>query len=241
MEKFLSDLKNVLEKYNDDITALDEYEVDKEFINHIIEPYFSKQKTKVTSIENIQVFDGPHVSTVSTSLSIRFDLSLMPNYNIPEEKKMMVFLKIPAFEGHADMAAKLCDKEVQVYRKLFTDMKHFLDHPIKGPYIPPLPEVIFLQDKLLVLSNLTEDGFYSPRDRLLDSLELRSVLKTLAKFHADGIKFLRENKTVEYPFMKVLNIHQSAYAQIGCQIFLSEGVDYASTNTRSRLLIGVAI
>ena len=53
-----------------------------------------------------------------------------------------------------------------------------------------------------MLSNLEEEGYYSPRDRYLDKNELRSVLKNLAKFHADGIKFLRETK-LEFPFLKV--------------------------------------
>ena len=54
----------------------------------------------------------------------------------------------------------------------------------------------------LVLSNLEEEGYYCPRDRYLDKNELRSVLKNLAKFHADGIKFLRETKQ-DFPFLKV--------------------------------------
>ena len=53
-----------------------------------------------------------------------------------------------------------------------------------------------------VLSNVSEEGFYSPRDRFLDKNELRSVLKTLARFHADGLKFLRDNKAKEYTFLQ---------------------------------------
>ena len=53
-----------------------------------------------------------------------------------------------------------------------------------------------------VLSNVSEEGFYSPRERFLDKNELRSVLKTLAKFHADGLKFLRDNKAKEYTFLQ---------------------------------------
>lgn len=209
MEKFLSDLKNVMEKYNADVTVLDEYEVDKDFITYVIEPYFAKDKTRVTSVDQVQVFDGPHVSTISTSLSIRFDVQVMPDYNIQEERNMMIFVKTPAFEGRVELAARLCYKEIEVYRDLFADMKAFLDHPIKGPYMPPLTQVVFTSSReenplnsILVLTNITEEGFYSPRDRFLDKLELRSVLKTLAKFHADGIKFLRETKPEKYPFMK---------------------------------------
>ena len=41
---------------------------------------------------------------------------------------------------------------------------------------------------MLVLANLAAEEFYSPEQRLLNKTELRSVLKSLAKFHADGIK-----------------------------------------------------
>ena len=220
MEKFLSDLKSVLVKYNDDITVLDEYEVDHDFIEHVIKPHFAKENTVVTSIDNIHVFDGPHVSAISTSLSVRCDVIILPDYNIQERKKIMIFVKTPTFEGRVESAARLCYKEIEVYRDLFADMKTFLDHPIKGPYTPPLAQVVFTSRKeedplnsLLVLTNMTEQGFYSPRDRFLDKMELRSVLKTLAKFHADGIKFLRDNKPEKYPFMKV-----------SCLIFVLETV-----------------
>ena len=55
----------------------------------------------------------------------------------------------------------------------------------------------------IVSKNLIEDGYYSPRDRFLDINELRSVMKSLAKFHADGIKFLKDGNQKEYPFLKV--------------------------------------
>ena len=135
---------------------------------------------------------------------------LLPDYNIQEMRKMKIFVKTPAVEGRMESAARLCYKEIQVYRELFADMKTFLDHPIKGPYTPPLPQVIFTSSKeedplksLLVLTNMSEHGFYSPRDRFLDKIEVRSVLKTLAKFHADGIKFLRQNNSEKYPFLMV--------------------------------------
>merc|ERR1712024_203733 len=78
-----------------------------------------------------------------------------------------------------------------------------------GPYSGPHPQVIFMRESreemsmpsVLALSNLEEEGYYSPRDRYLNKNELRSVLKNLAKFHADGIKFLRETK-LEFPFLK---------------------------------------
>ena len=206
MDIFFSDLKTVMEKYSTDITVLDDYEVQKDFITEIIEPYFARDKTKVISVNDIQVFDGPTVSAISTYLSIKFDVVVVPDYNLEEEKKIMIFVKTPAFEGPVELSAKLCFKEIQVYKELFTDMRAFLDHPIKGPYMPPLSEVVFAsttnKNNILVLANITEDGFYSPRERVLDRNEIRSVLKTLAKFHADGIKFLRENKADKYTYMK---------------------------------------
>jgi hypothetical protein len=33
--------------------------------------------------------------------------------------------------------------------------------------------------------------------------ELKSVLKGLARFHADGIAFLRKNNETKYPFLQV--------------------------------------
>ena len=71
MEKFLSTLETVLEKYNHDVTALDDYEVEIDFVESILKPHFDRERTKVLKIEDVHVFDGPHVSAISISLSIR--------------------------------------------------------------------------------------------------------------------------------------------------------------------------
>ena len=175
----------------------------------VMSSYYSKQKTKVLSIQNSHVFDGPNVSSISISLSIRFDVKILPDYNIEEIKKVNIFVKIPIFETPNEASKMLCSKEVRVYDEFFKDLKEFHDHPIKGPFTPPTPTVIFQNTSsssnpsILVLSNVSEEGFYSPRERFLDKNELRSVIKTLAKFHADGIKFLRDNKNKEYDFLQV--------------------------------------
>ena len=212
MEKFFGDLEKILQKYNDDVTVLDDYEIDEAFIVEVMSSYYSKQKTKVLSIQNSNVFDGPNVSSISISLSIRFDVKILPDYNIEEVKKVNIFVKIPIFETPNEASKMLCTKEVRVYDEFFKDLKEFHDHPIKGPFTPPTPTVIFHNNagssspskpSILVLSNVSEEGFYSPRERFLDKNELRSVLKTLAKFHADGIKYLRDNKNKEYEFLQV--------------------------------------
>lgn len=213
MEKFFEDLEKILQKYNDDVTVLDDYEIDEAFIVEVMSSYYSKQKTKVLSIQNSHVFDGPNVSSISISLSIRFDVKILPDYNIEEVKKVNIFVKIPIFETPNEASKMLCTKEVRVYDEFFKDLKEFHDHPIKGPFTPPTPTVIFHNNasvssspskpSILVLSNVSEEGFYSPRERFLDKNELRSVLKTLAKFHADGIKYLRDNKNKEYEFLQV--------------------------------------
>ena len=209
MEKFLEDLEKILQKYNDDVTVLDDYEIEEAFIMEVMSSYYSKQKTKVLSIRNSHVFDGPNVSSISISLSIRFDVKILPDYNIEEIKKVNIFVKIPIFETPNEASKMLCSKEVRVYDEFFKDLKEFHDHPIKGPFTPPTPTVIFQNTSsssnpsILVLSNVSEEGFYSPRERFLDKNELRSVIKTLAKFHADGIKYLRDNKNKEYDFLQV--------------------------------------
>ena len=141
MDKFFCDLEVVLEQYNHDVTALDDYEVasqfvhkqgsalslyilyfihfipvlrcfdpvcqkvEVDFIRSIISPHFEQQKTKVVtvidingtfilmiksilvillilvmmmalilkviSVNDIHVFDGPHASAISSSLSVR--------------------------------------------------------------------------------------------------------------------------------------------------------------------------
>ena len=213
MEKFLEDLEKILQKYNDDVTVLDDYEIEEAFIMEVMSSYYSKQKTKVLSIQNSHVFDGPNVSSISISLSIRFDVKILPDYNIEEIKKVNIFVKIPIFETPNEASKMLCSKEVRVYDEFFKDLKEFHDHPIKGPFTPPTPTVIFQNTSsssnpsILVLSNVSEEGFYSPRERFLDKNELRSVIKTLAKFHADGIKYLRDNKYKEYDFLQVCDIY----------------------------------
>ena len=79
MDKFFRDLEAVLEKYNHDETALDDYEVDVDFIKEILKPQYEQQKTKIKLIENIHVFDGPHNSAISISLSVRFHILSSPS------------------------------------------------------------------------------------------------------------------------------------------------------------------
>ena len=206
MEKFFSDLKRVLEKYNKDVTVLDDYEIDSQFVEEIIKCHFETENTQVLEIKDITVFDGPNVGSISITLSIRFDIKLLPDYKIEEQKKMNLFLKIPVFEEPIITSQRLCSKEVSVYEEFFKDLKEFHDHPIKGPYTAPIAKLIHSNKNcpsLLVLENVSEQGYYSPRERFLDKNELRSVLKGLAKFHADGIKFLTSRKENFYPYMGV--------------------------------------
>lgn len=205
MEKFFTDLRQVLERYNEDVTVLDDYEIESQFVQEIIRNHFEKENTQVLEIRDITVFDGPNVSSISISLSIRFDIKLLPDYKIEEQKKMNLFMKIPVFEEPIITSQRLCSKEVSVYEDFFKDLKEFHDHPIKGPYTAPVPKLIHhmkSSPSLLVLENVSEQGYYSPRERFLDKNELRSVLKSLAKFHADGIKFLT-SKDNSYPYMGV--------------------------------------
>ena len=75
---------------------------------------------KVVSVKDIHVFDGPHASAISSSLSVRFgkmekkhgiflistfdmkhfrfEVTLLPDYNIEEKQTMKIFIKIPPFE-----------------------------------------------------------------------------------------------------------------------------------------------
>ena len=206
MEKFFYDLRTVLEKYNEDVTVLDDYEIESQFVQEIVKNYFEKENTQVLEIRDITVFDGPNVGSISISLSIRFDIKLLPDYKIEEQKKMNLFLKIPVFEEPIITSQRLCSKEVNVYDDFFKDLKEFHDHPIKGPYTAPVPKLIYHKknsQSLLVLENVSEQGYYSPRERFLDKNELRSVLKGLAKFHADGIKFLNSKKDNNYQYLGV--------------------------------------
>ena len=68
MERFYQDLKKVLEDYNNDVAALDDYEVDQEFIRSIIENHFKKENTQILSINSVHVFDGPNLSCQNFSL-----------------------------------------------------------------------------------------------------------------------------------------------------------------------------
>jgi len=206
MDKFFCDLEEVLEKYNTDVTALDDYEVEVDFVRSIICSHFNQLKTKVVSVNDIHVFDGPHVSAISSSLSIRFEVTVLPDYNIEEKETLKIFIKVPPFEGQVETAGKLCQKEIRVYSELFADIYNFMSNPLKGPYKAPLPTLLFsdLNRKLLVLQNVAEEGFYSPRERLMDRSELKSVLRALAKFHADGLKFLKETggQSNKYDFLQ---------------------------------------
>ena len=76
-------------------------------------------------MKDIHVFDGPHASAISSSLSVRFgmcicdsigmeyffffifqmkqfrfEVTLLPDYNIEEKQTMKIFIKIPPFEVH---------------------------------------------------------------------------------------------------------------------------------------------
>ena len=152
MERFYQDLKKVLEDYNNDVAALDDYEVDQEFIRSIIENHFKKENTQILSINSVHVFDGPNLSSLSITLSIRFEMKILPDYNIEETKNMSVFVKLPVFEDENKASKRLCLKEIKVYEDYFCDLKAFHDHPIKGPYTPPIPSVFYIsQDPTNVL------------------------------------------------------------------------------------------
>ena len=206
MEKFGSDLRFVMENYHTDLAVLCDYQISTDFVFHVIEGYFAKDQTSLVSVKNVEVSDGPNMSSVSTKIVISFEAIVLPPWDVEEERKMVIFVKTRAFRGPLELSERLCHKEIAIYEKLFTDMKAFLDHPIKGPYVAPFSEVLFAthtkETPMLVLPSLTEYGYYSPIDRTLERQELKCVLKTLAKFHADGIKFLRENNKDKYPHMK---------------------------------------
>ena len=71
MDNFFRGLEEVLTKYALDVTALDDYEVETDFIKQIIAGQFAVEKTRVVAVDNVHVFDGPHVSAISASLSVR--------------------------------------------------------------------------------------------------------------------------------------------------------------------------
>ena len=132
MDKFIKDLKDTLERSLTDITVLDEYEVDPEFLREMMVHHLQKEKSQVLSLSDIQVFEGPNISSISITLSVRFDLTFLPDYNIEEKKKINIFLKIPIFDQENKTAVKLCNKEIKVYRDFFESLKDHLDHPIKA-------------------------------------------------------------------------------------------------------------
>ena len=132
MDKFVRDLKDTLERSLTDITALDEYEVDPEFLREMMVQHLQKEKSKVLSLSEIQVFEGPNISSISITLSVRFDLTFLPDYNIEEKRKINIFLKIPIFDQENKTAVRLCNKEIKVYRDFFESLKDHLDHPIKA-------------------------------------------------------------------------------------------------------------
>ena len=132
MDKFIRDLKETLEKSLTDITVLDEYEVEPEFLREIMVQHLKKEKSKVISLSDIQVFEGPNISPISITLSVRFDLTFLPDYNIEERKKINLFLKIPIFDKENKTSVNLCNKEIKVYRDFFESLKDHLDHPIKA-------------------------------------------------------------------------------------------------------------
>ena len=115
----------------------------KEFLHEIMDKHLEKEKSKIISLENIHVFEGPNISSISITLSVRFDLTYLPDYNIEEKKHVKLFLKIPVFDEPNQTAVKLCSKEIQVYQDFFSPLAEFLDHPIKGPYCGPQPPVVF--------------------------------------------------------------------------------------------------
>lgn len=132
MDKFVRDLKDTLERSLTDITALDEYEVEPEFLREMMVQHLQKEKSKVLSLSEIQVFEGPNISSISITLSVRFDLTFLPDYNIEEKRKINIFLKIPIFDQENKTAVRLCNKEIKVYRDFFESLKDHLDHPIKA-------------------------------------------------------------------------------------------------------------
>lgn len=231
LEKFFKNLKGVLIRSNNDITALDDYELDDEFIRFIISDYFKEKNIAIKTISNIQVYEGPQTSSISSNLSVRFDYIVLQQ-GISEEGHMDLFFKVPPYGGYNFNLLNtnnLNAKENKVYSELFRDFTVFLGTPLR-PYNPVIPEVVFAstdfenpENNLLVVKNLVDAGYYCPRDRFLDKLELKSVLKVLAKFHADGIAFKRKNPNlyhnqdhtyiVQYPFLKIDSMHRPDYLQ----------------------------
>ena len=152
MDKFVRDLKDTLERSLTDITALDEYEVEPEFLREMMVQHLQKEKSKVLSLSEIQVFEGPNISSISITLSVRFDLTFLPDYNIEEKRKINIFLKIPIFDQENKTAVRLCNKEIKVYRDFFESLKDHLDHPIKAG-LNILPR-IYLNDFDKKVSNI---------------------------------------------------------------------------------------
>ena len=207
MEKFVSDLRDEMQTNDMDKTIQDCFDVNSDFICHVIEGYLAKDQTTIIAVKDVELVDVPKMSSVSTHTIIKFEAKVLPNWNVQEERKMVIFVKTPAFVGPVELSVRLCHKEIAIYEELFADLKNFLYHPLKGPYIPPFSEVMYATHNkdtpMLVLPSLTDAGYYCPRDRGLNRTEMKSVLKSLAKFHADGIKFLRENNQDKYTYMKV--------------------------------------
>ena len=206
METFGADLMYVMQNQDSDKDILDNHKINKDFICHIVKEHFAKEETTVVSVKKVDVVDGPNTSSISTSIIVKFEVVVLPPWNVEEEIKMAMFVKTRTFRGPLDLSVRLCHKEIEIYEELFADMKEYLDHPVKGPFIAPISQVMFSTHNkdtpMLVLPSLTEYGYYSPKDRSLNRSEIKSVLKTLAKLHADGIKFLRVKKPDRYPYMK---------------------------------------
>ena len=123
-----------------------------DFLQEIMIHHLEKEKSKIVSLENIHVFEGPNISSISVTLSVRFDLTFLPDYNIEEKKKVKIFVKIPVFDEPNQTAVKLCNKEIKVYSELFTSLKAHLDHPIKGPHCGPQPQVLFMRESVSQMS-----------------------------------------------------------------------------------------
>ena len=152
LAKFFSHLKSVLEASNTDVTAIDDYEVEKGFVMFIISDYFKDRGEAVSSIENIEVYEGPQVSSISSNMSVRFDYSLEKHKG--EHLRMNLFLKVPPYGGYASKQCSIAlnAKENQVYSELFGDFHKFLGTPVK-PYVPCIPELVYAHSDYKVPEN----------------------------------------------------------------------------------------
>ena len=120
MEHFEADLKYVMQNFDTDKDILDDYKIGEDFISHIIDGYLGKEGKTLVSVKKVEVCDGPNMSGISTSIILKFEAIVLLPWKVEEEIVMTIFVKTRAF---------------RVYKELFAEMKEYLDHPVKGPYV----------------------------------------------------------------------------------------------------------